>query len=221
MSPIRTLFTLVALLSAFACAHAKDLVGSDQQVYTQEIELSSTTQSGDRYATVTGRVLMEGRLAATAKLFSDVDNLTTWVESLIAAKEISARAPTDRSVHMRYSAPAGLDDRDGLMRFVAARESPGVLVMSIEDVPGFAPQANAVRMKDVRGRYRVEQLSPNTLAVEFRLHFDSSAKPVFLANLNVKQQVQKTLLRMRQRIEGPLRNATVDGPLARALGLDG
>jgi hypothetical protein len=211
---------LVVLFSTNVAAWAQDLVGSDQMAYGKEIRIFSTTHSGDVYATVTGRVLIDGTLAAPAKLFSDVDGLPGWIENLAAVKEIEARSLTDRTVYMRYSAPAGFDDRDGLMRFVASKEAHRVIVLSFEDIPAYPQKSDAVRMTDVRGRFRVEQIAEGTLAVEFRLHYDSSARPLFLANLSVKQQVKQTLVRMRQRIEGPLRDAGFDGALARSLGLE-
>lgn len=217
---MRVLVFLVVLFSACVAARAEDLLGSDQKAYGTEVRIFSATQSGDHYATVTGRVLMDGTLAAPAKLFSDVDGLPGWIENLAAVKEIGARALTDRMVYMRYSAPAGFDDRDGLMRFVASKEAHGVIILTFEDIPAFPLQSDAVRMTDVRGRFRVEQVSPGTLAVEFRMHYDSSAKPVILANLSARQQVKQTLVRMRQRIEGPLRGASFDDALARSLGLE-
>lgn len=217
---MRVFVFLFALFSGCATAKAEDVLASDQKVYGNEIQIFSRTQSGDRYETVTGRVLMEGTLAAPAKLFSDVDGLTGWIENLAAVKELGARTPTDRTVYMRYSAPAGFDDRDGLMRFVASKDAPRVIVLAFEDIPAFPLQPDAVRMKDVRGRFRVEQVSQGVLAVEFRLHYDSSARPIALANLSVRHQVRQTLVRMRQRIEGALRGASVDGEMARALGLE-
>jgi hypothetical protein len=118
---------------------------------------------------------------------------------------------------MRYSAPAGFDDRDGVMRFVAVREAPTVITLKFEDMAAFVLATDAVRMTDVRGRFRVEQVAPGILAVEFRLHYDSAARPVVLANLSVKRQVQQTLVRMRHSIEVSLRNATLDAALAHAL----
>ncbi|WP_291915070.1 hypothetical protein [Limnohabitans sp.] len=217
---MRVLVFLVALFSACVNAQAEDLLGSDQQVYGKEIRVFSATQNGDRYATVTGRVLMNGTLAAPAKLFSDVDGLPGWIDNLAAVKEISVRAPIDRTIYMRYSAPTGFDDRDGLMRFFASKEAPGVIILTFEDIPAFPLRPDAVRMTDVRGRFRVEQMSQGTLAVEFRLHYDASARPVTLANLSVRQQVKQTLVRMRQHIEGPLRSASFDGALARSLSLE-
>ena len=216
---MRILVFLLVLFTACVAARAQDVEASDRKVYGKEVRLSSATHSGDRYATVTGRVLMAGTLAAPVKLFSDVDGLPGWIANLAAVRETGARAPTDRTVYMRYSAPAGFADRDGLMRFVATREAGGVIVLAFEDIPAFPLQPDAVRMKDVRGRFRVEQVAQGTLAVEFRLHYDSSARPVVLANLNLRQQVEQTLVRMRQRIEGHLQNASFDGALARSLGV--
>lgn len=215
---MRVLLLLVALLCACAVAAAQELLASDQKAYGKEIRTFSATHSGDRYATVTGRVLMDGTLAGPARLFSDVEGLPGWIENLAAARQIAARTLTDRTVYMRFSAPAGFDDRDGVMRFVASREGPAVIVLGFEDIQAFPQQPDAVRMKEVRGRFRVEQLSAGLLAVEFRLHYDSSATPVALANLSVRQQVRQTLVRMRQRIEGPLRAASFDDALARSLG---
>lgn len=216
----RSLVGLAVLSLAAVAAPAQDVLGSDRNSYSSEIRVSSATHAGDRYETVTGRVLMDGRLAAPAKLLSDVDGLTGWIENLAAAKEMGARAVTDRTVYMRFSAPPGFDDRDGFMRFVASKEGPGVISLTFEDLQAFPLHADVVRMKDVRGKFRVEQVAQGTLAVEFRLHYDSSAKPLVLVNLSVRQQVRQTLVRMRQRIEGPLRDASVDGALAQSLGLE-
>ena len=105
------------------------------------------------------------------------------------------------------------------MRFVASSEGPNVVVLSLAGIDDFPEQAGAVRMKDVRGRFRFEQLQNGVLAVEFQLHYDSSASPIFLANLSVKQQVEQTLVRMRRLIEGSLRGVSAQGPLARLLGI--
>lgn len=210
---------LLALLSGGACAQAEELVGGDQKAYGREIRISSVTQSGDRYATVTGRVLMDGTLAAPAKLFSDIEGLNGWIEDLAVAEEIGTPGLTNRAVYMRFSAPPGFNDRDGLMQFVAVKEAPRIITLTFEDLPGFPLHSDVVRMSEVRGRFRIEQVHPGTLAVEFRLHYDSSAKPLFLANLRVRQQVNQTLVRMRQRIEGPLRDAGFDEALAQSLGL--
>jgi len=210
---------LAFLLPAVMAAQAESLLNSDQTAYGEDVALFSTTQSGDRYETVTGRVLMKGTLEATAKLFSGVEGLPGWIDNLAAVREVEARSLTDRTLYMRFSAPIGFEDRDGFMRFVATKESSKVIVLTFQDLPKFPPQANAVRMKDVRGRFRVEQRSEGVLSVEFRLHYDSGANPVFLANLSVRRQVKQTLRQMQQLIEGPLRDASVDGALARSLNL--
>lgn len=214
---MRGLVLCVFLFSVVLAARAEDLMGSDRNAYGREVRLSAATLDGDRYATVTGRVLMEGTLAAPARLFSDVAGLPGWIDNLVAVQEIEARGPTDRTVYMRYAAPAGLADRDGVMRFVAVREAPTVITLRFEDMAAFAPATDAVRMTDVRGRFRVEQVAPGVLAVEFRLHYDSAARPVVLANLSVKRQVQQTLVRMRHSVEVVLRNASLDAALAQAL----
>lgn len=201
-------------------ALAQESHGSGQKAYGKEISVSAVTRSGDRYETATGRALMTGTLAASAKLFSDVDGLPEWIGNLSAVKEVGARSLTDRTVYMRFSAPAGFSDRDGFMRFSAAMQAQRTIILSFEDIPTFPRQPDAVRMTDVRGKFRVEQIAQDALAVEFQLHYDPSAKPVFLANLGVRQQVKQTLERMRQRIEGSLRDASVDSALARSLGLE-
>jgi hypothetical protein len=216
---MRVFVLLAFLLPAAIAAQAECLLVSDQTAYGENVELFSATQSGDRYETVTGRVLMKGTLEAAARLFSDVEGLPGWIANLAVAQEVEARSLTDRTLYMRFSAPLGFKDRDGVMRFVAAKEGPKVIVLTLEDIPRLPPKADAVRMKDVRGRFRVEQRSEGVLAVEFRLHYDSDATPVSLANLSVERQVKQTLRQMRQRIEGPLRDAGVDGALARSLGL--
>jgi len=63
-SRMRVLVFLVVLFSACVVARAEDLLGSDHKAYGREVRLFSATQGGDRYATVTGRVLMDGTLAA-------------------------------------------------------------------------------------------------------------------------------------------------------------
>lgn len=225
---LRTLAALIAIFIAISMAisfpahldaRTRPLIASDGQTYSDTVGLSAVTRQGDRYETATGRLLMEGSLAAPAKLFSDIQGLPGWISNLAVAEETKARALTDRSVYMRFSAPLGFEDRDGLMRFVAFRDGPQVIVLAFEDIPGFPLRPDAVRMTRVRGRFRVEQVSPGHLAVEFRLHYDSKARPVALANLSVRQQVEQTLLRMRRRVEGPLRGARMDEEMAQSLGL--
>jgi hypothetical protein len=212
-------FILLILLFFAGTTNAESLVGSDQQTYSDSVRLSSATWPGDRYATVTGRLLMDGTLAGPVRLFSDVSGLPSWIGNLAAVQEVLTRSLTDRTLYMRFSAPAGFRDRDGVIRFVASKEAPGVIILTLQDIPSPSLISNAVRMKDVRGRFRVEKVAAGVLAVEFRLHYDSSATPVFLANLSVRQQVRQTLLQMQQRVELPLRGANVDEAMARALGL--
>lgn len=224
-SSLRTLATFIAILMAISFpahldARTRSLIASDRQAYSDTTRIFAVTRHGDRYETATGRLLMEGSLAAPAKLFSDIQGLPGWISNLAVAEETSAHGLTDRSVYMRFSAPLGFEDRDGLMRFVASRDGPQVIVLAFEDIPAFPLRPDAVRMTRVRGRFRVEQVSPGRLAVEFRLHYDSQARPVALANLSVRQQVEQTLVRMRQRIEGPLRGARMDEGMARSLGLE-
>jgi len=216
----RIFIVLVILLTVCIGIRADVLMDSDQTVYGKDIRTHSVTGSGDRYVTVTGRVLMNGTLAAPVQLFSDIEGSPGWIEDLAAVKVIGSQVPTNRTIYMRFSAPPGFADRDGLMRFVVTKEAQNILILTFDDVPGFPLNSDAVRMSDVRGKFRIEQVTPGTMAVEFRLYYDSNAKPVFLANLRVRHQVDQTLVRMRQRIEGPLRNAQFDGALARALGLE-
>lgn len=216
---MRLVLTILFAFGLAITAQAETLTGSDSKSYSSSVQLHSATYNGDRYATVTGRILMNGSLGGPLVLLSDIDGLPTWIDNLEAVKQIEQRSLTDRKVHLRFSAPVGLDDRDGLMRFVARSEGPNVVIMDIAGVDGFPEQAGAVRMRDVRGYFRFEQLQEGILGVEFRLHYDSSATPVFLANLSVKQQVGQTLAHLRRLIEGPLRNVSVTGPLARQLGI--
>lgn len=213
---------LCLYLSLFLCfgGRAEELLASDQKPYDKDIKISSVTLSGDRYETVTGRVLMLGTLAGPITLFSDVNGLTGWIENLSEVKEIAGGSLTDRTVYMRFSAPMGFADRDGYMRFIAAKEARGVVILAFNDIPAFSSQSDTVRMRHVRGRFRIEQLSHELLAVEFRLHYDSNASPIIFANLSVRQQVKQTLIRMRQRIEGSLRDVSLNGALVRSLGLE-
>jgi len=216
---MRVILTLLFALCLAVTAQAETLMGSDNKSYSNRVQLESATYQGDRYATVTGRVLMNGTLGGPLVLLSDVNGLPSWIDNLEAVRQVEQSSLTDRKIHLRFSAPAGLEDRDGLMRFVARSEGPNVVVLNLVGVDGFPEQPGAVRMKDVRGHFRFEQLREGALAVEFRLHYDSSATPIVLANLSVKQQVEQTLVRMRRLIEGPLRNAGTEGQLARQLGI--
>lgn len=89
-SRAHVLVFLVVLFSAYVAARAEDLLGSDQKAYGKEVRIFSATQNGDRYETVTGRVLMDGTLAAPAKLFSDVDDLPGWTSTLIRTDPLFA-----------------------------------------------------------------------------------------------------------------------------------
>ncbi len=40
---MRLIIIFAALFSALACAQAKDLIGSDQQAYSQELQITSQT----------------------------------------------------------------------------------------------------------------------------------------------------------------------------------
>lgn len=226
MSGIALSFVLcVAAVIAMFCpapavAGPRELRASDGQLYADQVRLSATTLPADRYETVTGRLLMDGGLAGPALLFSDVDGLPGWISNLAAAEQIGVRAPTDRSIYMRFSAPLGFADRDGLMRFLASKESARTIVLSFEDIAAYPLRPHAVRMTQVRGRFRVEQVSAGRLAVEFRLHYDSAARPVALVNVGVRQQVEQTLLRMRRHIEAARRRAPDEAATLRSLGLD-
>ena len=216
---MRFLMFFTIFFATYNTALAETLPGSDQQSYSRNVKLVSDTHSGDRYATVVGRVLIDGKIAAPVVLFSDIPNLPDWIDNLSQVQEVEARTPIDRSLYMRFAAPVGFEDRDGYIRFMASMAGPEIIHLTLEDIPNDQRNSDTVRMKDVRGRFRVEQVLEDLLAVEFRLHYDSGARPVTLANLSVKRQVKQTLIQMRQHIEGPLRDAQVDSAITQSLGL--
>jgi len=216
---MRFLMVLTIFIATYNAAQAETLLGSDQQSYSRNVKLVSDTLSGDRYATVVGRVLIDGKIAAPVVLFSDIPNLPNWIDNLSEVKEVEARTLIDRSLYMRFAAPVGFDDRDGYIRFMASMAGQEIIHLTLADTPNDLQHSDTVRMKDVRGRFRVEQVLEGVLAVEFRLHYDSSARPVTLANLSLKQQVKQTLIQMKQHIEGRLRDVQVDSALAQSLGL--
>ncbi|RXJ70829.1 hypothetical protein CS022_22115 [Veronia nyctiphanis] len=209
-------FLLSALMFVMP-AHAEKLKGTDGVEYTSRLKVVSETLDGDVYATVTGRILLDGTLGAPISIVLNTDRLLEWVHDLNYSEVLKVDAANDQSLYMIYNAPLTLDDRDVYVRFLGAREGDNVFTMSMIELEGYEANPKAVRMTDLRGVFRIEQITEDKMGLKFTLHYNPDAKPVFAANSNTKQLVKKTMKKFKKLVEGEYKGADIPPELAKAL----
>ncbi|MFD2177445.1 hypothetical protein [Veronia pacifica] len=213
---LRALTLSFTILFAFS-SHAETLKASDGKEYSSKLKLVSETLDGDKYATVTGRALLKGQLGAPITVTVTTDRLLEWVHDLNYAEVLKIDAPNDQTLYMRFNAPLTLDDRDGYVRFVGSQEGDNVFIMTLVEQTNYPENPDAVRATDFRGQFRIEQVTEDRMALEFKLHYNPHASPVFAANSNTKQIVKKTMKKFKKLTEGEFKDAEIPMDLAQAL----
>ncbi|RXJ72099.1 hypothetical protein CS022_17665 [Veronia nyctiphanis] len=223
MKPLLSLSSFVVLMLSWLIyvptATAAKLKASDGQTYTDSIKLKSYKRDGDIYDTIIGRVLFKTSLAAPMVVLTETDELTEWVHSSVEASVVNEVSAADKTLYFVFSAPLGIEDRDAYMRFSGQRSSDNIFTMSLEQDYSYPSNDNAVRMSNVKGHFRMEELENQLVAVEFELHINPNLRPIFAANANTKSVVKNTLENLRERLEDKRDVSAIPDQLAAALGI--
>ncbi|MFD2178399.1 hypothetical protein [Veronia pacifica] len=171
---------------------AAEVRGSDGALYSDRIVVKSYTGLEDIYDTVIGRVLINVPIEKPVLMLTQTEKFTHWVHSLVDTEVVKEHTPADKTLHIVFSAPLGIKNRDAYLRFTYRRVNH-LFTMTLAQEKAYPESDNAVRMTDIKGHFRFEDVGNGQLAAELKLHINPNHRPIFAVNANTRSVVKNTL----------------------------
>ncbi len=156
-------------------------------------------------------------------VLDNVDELPKWVHRCVEAEQVKLISPFSRLVYSRTAAPWPVSDRDMVSRTEASVDiKERVVTIRFEAIPGHRPmKKGVVRMKYLKGLYRLEMLSPSRTRVTYQIDADPGGwLPRWVVRLASKSLPLETVRNLRNRvakIQDPERRARVKAKWLKAL----
>jgi hypothetical protein len=168
-------------------------------IYTR---YKTENQRSDKYLQIRAVTTVTAKPTALIALLNDIDQAPKWIANCISVKIIASPSPTSFVVHSRFSAPWPLKNRDMITYSISEIEN-GNLVIIISDVGEQYPEnTDTVRMTQVNGEWRVQQVTPQTVEISYQGSGDPAGNiPTWLANKVLVDSTYQTFINMSKVIE--------------------
>lgn len=182
----------------------------------RNIKTWSRLEDGKRYRSFKVEAELEGTVDALAHVLLDFENYTKWFWETRDSKLVKQVSSTEFIVYMVHNAPAGLPDRDTVLRGVLepqTRTKPYVM-LRVTAAPDYLPQKRGlVRMPAEEIAVKFSPVAPNKILVEAEGFFDAGGTvPAWAANFVQRSAPYSVILGM-QRMMGQDRYLLAKQPL--------
>ena len=188
---------LVCLLSTPAAAWEE--VGRQSGIVAERLEMS-----GRDLPIFRGRGEISASIYEVLAVVVDDSRRTEWLHKCLEARVIERISDREKIIYTRTDAPWPVDDRDVVMRGTVEVEEPGKVIIThfkgVRDRRVPVPE-DTVRMKSLRGYYRLTALDAGRTHVEYVVDADPGGwLPDWLVSRASRELPLKTLLNLRRQV---------------------
>jgi hypothetical protein len=168
----------------------------------RNIKTWARLEDGKRYRSFRVEAELDGQPESLAHVLLDFENYTKWFWQTRESRLVKKVSPTEFIVYMVHNAPAGLPDRDTVLRGVLepqTRNKP-YIVLKVTAVPDYLPmQRTLVRMPAEEITVKFSPVGPNKVLVEAEGFFDAGGTvPAWAANFVQRSAPYSVILGMQR-----------------------
>lgn len=163
---------------------------------------SRETDSG--YAEVRAVTQVKSHFIALLVLLDDTDACPTWIAHCQRVETLDWFGATERTVHTFFKAPWPVTNRDMVTHSIATiDEQSRTLTIDVEDRGDrHSTLSYYVRMKGVRGQWRVTPLEGETIEIVYQGYGEAAGSlPRWLANNLLVSSTLETFVNLRKVIQ--------------------
>jgi len=190
------------------CAAGGNAYGRDWTLEKTNNQVSIYTryqtdnQLSEKYLQVRAVTTVTAKPMALMALLNDIEQAPKWIANCIDVKILASPSPTSFVVQSVFSAPWPLKNRDMITYSLSDIENDN-LVITITDVGAQYPaNADIVRMTQVSGEWRVQQVTAETVEISYQGSGDPAGNiPTWLANKVLVDSTYQTFINLSQIIE--------------------
>ncbi|NCP63259.1 MAG: hypothetical protein GW763_03635 [Paraglaciecola sp.] len=196
------------LFMGLICAAGGNAYGRDWTLEKTNNQVSIYTryqtdnQLSEKYLQVRAVTTVTAKPMALMALLNDIEQAPKWIANCIDVKILASPSPTSFVVQSVFSAPWPLKNRDMITYSLSDIENDN-LVITITDVGAQYPaNADIVRMTQVSGEWRVQQVTAETVEISYQGSGDPAGNiPTWLANKVLVDSTYQTFINLSQIIE--------------------
>jgi hypothetical protein len=161
-------------------------------VFTREVDFSPIRE-------FLAEAVMRGSIEKFKAILTNPGLQSEWLPNIIESQLVASSGPDDITYHMKLKVPFPFENRD-LVQQLVFHESGDLLLVAIINQKDKVPELeNFVRMPEIGGSWRVEELSGGNIKVQFQYFADPGGKiPAWLINTFVVKNPYKTLTNLRR-----------------------
>jgi len=184
-------------------------LGNEWQLTRQDqrrnIKTFSRLEDGKRYRSFKVEAELDARLETLARVLIDVDNYTKWFWHTRESRLLKQVSPTEFIVYMVHNAPAGLPDRDSVVRVIVEPQtrSKPYLTLRASAVPDYIPQRKPlVRMSAEEITVKYSPIATNKIRIEVEGYFDAGgAIPAWAVNFVQRSAPYSVVLGLQRMVD--------------------
>lgn len=122
------------------------------------------------YRTVFG---VNGTLKQAIKMITDIDAFSSWMPKTIDSKMLKKESENIFYGYTKISAPWPANNRDLVFKMEVKKNSDSKFCISLTGMPDYHPKDNeCVRLMSYSSEWRILQLSPSTMIIDYRVSFE-------------------------------------------------
>ena len=198
-----SLLTVFCLLVVIPCLSQQKPLKWELRKDQDSIRIFVADNPGSSLKMVRAEFTLHARREELFHQLLRADLYREWQFNTIHSEVLEAIGPHELIYYCEVSAPWPVDNRDLIMR-LKVNNDPTAREFTINTTcePNARPRREGiVRVPSSRGDWRVRQVGPEMLKVEFQIQIDpGGAVPAWLVNLTLAQAPYQTFSNLKQRI---------------------
>jgi hypothetical protein len=161
-------------------------------VYTRAVDYSPIKE-------FLAEAIMEGSIEKFRKIISNPSLHSKWLPNCIETRLLASSEDSCFIYHMMLRVPFPFENRD-LVQKLHICQSDNIMIVNIINAKEKIPeQKNFVRIPEIGGHWRIEELEDGKIKVQFQYFADPGGRiPAWLVNTFVVKNPYKTLTNLRK-----------------------
>ena len=185
-----------------------------------DITLSQRLLPGKTYKQVAGSTVIPGTIGSLVAIMDNTAFCPRWLTNCRSSRTVKKISAAERIDYMVMDAPFLLSDRDMYVSSTTSYDSKShtVTIQMNGQEKHAPPQEGRVRVLDLQGQWRFQQLNEQQVKIEYLMYSDPQITPASAVDASSYKGVFKTLSNLRKLANSPkLRNSKLDPARLKAI----
>ena len=172
----------------------KSLDKDDIVIYTRETSRS-------KFHEFRAEATMNGSIESFRQILWAVDEYANWMPDCKSAQVVKEVSSQDLTYHMKLKVPFPFANRDIVQQMIFEEEEDLLRISLVNWPDDLEPEEKYVRMPEAEGKWVVQQISDEQVAIEFSYFADPGGDiPAWLVNSFVVKNPYTMLTRIREKM---------------------